>query len=131
MTETRPCLHVCVTCRAGAALIEGEAPPGARLHAALAARLDAMAAPPVRLREVVCLASCERGCAAAISMPGKWSYLLGDLAPGLAADLLDYAAAYRASATGTIMPSRRPASLKTMILARFPAQDLAMQEAAE
>ena len=30
-------LHVCITCRAGQTLAEGETPPGARLHAAILA----------------------------------------------------------------------------------------------
>ncbi len=118
-------LHVCVTCRAGRELAAGEAPPGALLHATLA-RLVAEASDAVcEVREVVCLASCTRGCTAAISMPGKWSYLLGDLCLGHAPDILTYAAAYTVSASGTVLPSRRPASLRDVILARFPAQDVA------
>jgi len=74
---------------------------------------------------VSCLASCERGCAAAISMPGKWTNLLGFLSPALASDLLVYAQAYAASPTGTVMPSRRPASLGTLILGRVPHPEFA------
>lgn len=131
MSEPKPCLHICITCRAGLPLAEGEIPQGAALHATIAAALDGLDDPPVVLRAVTCLASCERGCTAAISMSGKWSYLLGDLSPSLTADLLTYARAYGASRTGTIMPSRRPESLKTMILARIPALDMHLQEAAE
>lgn len=119
---TLPRLHVCLTCRAGQELAEGQAPPGKVLHDAVAALLPVDGA-PLELRTVVCLASCTRGCAAAISMPGKWTYLLGGLAPGMAADLLTYGAAYAASGNGTLMPSRRPASLRDAILARFPAHD--------
>lgn len=96
-------------------------PPGAFLHAEIARLLAIEAAPPVELREVVCLASCERGCTAAISMPGKWSYLLGGLSLEHAGDILTYAASYGASKTGTVLPSRRPASLRSAIVARFPA----------
>ena len=81
--------------------------------------------PPLELRAVSCLASCERGCAAAISAPGKWSYLLGGLSGAVAADLLTYGAAYAASRTGTVMPSKRPASLAKAVLGRFPTQELA------
>ncbi|HET9147514.1 MAG TPA: DUF1636 domain-containing protein [Acetobacteraceae bacterium] len=130
MAEPRAILHVCITCRAGQRLNEGESPPGAHLFAAISALLESADDPPVELREVTCLASCERGCAAAISMQGKWSYLLGRLSVPKAADLLAYAAAYRASKTGTVMPSRRPASLAEMILARFPAQEQLAQERA-
>jgi predicted metal-binding protein len=119
---TPPRLHVCVTCRAGEALAEGEAPPGARLHDAIAALLGPE--PKLRLAPVACLANCERGCSAAISAPGKWTYLLGHLAPAHAADLLTYASAYAASRNGTVLPSRRPASLHAMVVGRVPAPEL-------
>jgi predicted metal-binding protein len=117
-----PRLHVCITCRAGREPAPGEAPAGAQLHAALAARLGDAAVP--RLAAVVCLANCARGCSAAISAAGKWTYLLGGLAPAQADDLLAYAALYAASATGTVLPSRRPASLGRAVLARIPAPEL-------
>jgi predicted metal-binding protein len=53
-------------------------------------------------------------------MPGKWSYLLGNLDAAHAADLLTYAGSYIASATGTVLPSRRPASLREMVIGRLP-----------
>ncbi len=124
MTEPAalPRLHVCITCRAGRTLVTGEAPPGARLHAAIAERRGA--AETVRLAAVVCLANCERGCSAAISAAGKWTYLLGGLDPDHAADLLAYAKTYAASTSGTVMPSRRPASLRAAVIARIPAPEL-------
>jgi predicted metal-binding protein len=120
VTETaQPNLFICTTCRAGEALAEGDPPRGLRLHAALEALL-AEAPAPVALRTVTCLANCERGCSAAIAMPGKWTNLLGFLHPDHAADLLAYAAAYAASPTGTVMPSRRPAALHRMVVGRVP-----------
>ncbi len=113
-----PVLHVCITCRAGLPLAEGETPPGRRMHEALAAHPDAEA---VVLREVSCLSVCDSGCAAAIAMPGKWSYLLGGLAPALAGDLLAYARLYAAHPTGTVLPSKRAASLARMVMGRLPA----------
>jgi predicted metal-binding protein len=132
MTDAVACLHVCTTCRAGLPLPPDGVPMGAELYAVLAGLL-AEAGAPVELRSVECLATCERGCTATISMPGKWSYLLGGLTPDVAADLLIYARSYAASKTGTIMPSRRPHSLKDMILARFPAHDIGtnLKQAAE
>jgi predicted metal-binding protein len=103
-------------------LDEGETTPGQRLHDAVLALAGNEA--PVAVHSVSCLASCERGCAAAISAPGKWGYLLGGLSAGVAADLLTYGAAYAASKTGTVMPSRRPPSLAAAVLGRFPAQEL-------
>ncbi len=90
------------------------------MHDAVAALLPDDAPPPVMLRGVKCLVSCDHGCAAAISSPGKWTYLLGRLDTSLAADLLTYAETYRRSATGTVLPSRRPASLARMVLGRVP-----------
>lgn len=122
MSETVPNLYVCTTCRAGRPLAEGETSPGQYLHDAVARLMGEGS--PVALRPVACLASCERGCTAAISAPGKWSYLLGGLSAGDAADLLTYGAAYAVSRTGTVLPSKRPASLARAILGRFPAQEI-------
>ena len=122
MPET-PVLHVCTTCRAGLPLTEGRPVRGRLMHEAVAALLAAE--PSVELREVVCLSSCDSGCAAAISSPGKWTYLLGRLDPTLAPDLLEYAATYAASRNGTVLPSKRPASLARMILGRVPDLGLA------
>jgi predicted metal-binding protein len=109
-------LHVCVTCGTGAA---GEPVRGLLLHDALSALLPS-GPPELRLSRVTCLANCGRGCSAAITMPGKWSYLLGGLDAGHAADLLTYARAYIASASGTVLPRRRPASLREMVVGRLP-----------
>ena len=126
MTEAlRPCLILCTTCRSGGTPPqEGEEPPGAVLHAALQARLHDDRAARIDLRAAACLANCERGCSAAIAMPGKWTYLLGFLDPALADDLLAYAESYARSETGIVLPSRRPASLRNMIIGRIPDLEL-------
>jgi predicted metal-binding protein len=113
-----PTLYVCVTCRAGLPLPEDGVPPGQYMHDAIAAHGNAGL---VALQAVKCLSSCDHGCAAAIAMPGKWRYLLGRLDPSLAGDLLDYAATYAAHPTGTVLPSKRAASLAHMVLGRMPA----------
>ncbi|MDT8331030.1 DUF1636 domain-containing protein [Roseomonas gilardii] len=113
-------LHVCITCRAGLDLREGDPPEGQRLHDAVADALAARPDSPVRLRAATCMASCEQGCAAALAAPGKWQYLLGRLLPEQAGDLLDYGALFAASRTGVVMPSKRPASLKQVVLGRVP-----------
>lgn len=110
-----PTLHICTTCRAGLPLAEGAIAPGQHMFDAVAAL-----APEVTLKPVKCLSSCNAGCAAAISEPGKWTYLLGRLEPSMAPDLLAYAATYAAHPTGTVLPSKRPASLARMILGRMP-----------
>ena len=116
---TDPILHICTACRAGRLLEPGQTPPGQHMHDAVAALLAA-APVGVELRAVTCLSSCDNGCAAAISQPGKWSYLLGRLDPSLAGDLLAYAATYAGHRTGTVLPSKRPPSLARMILGRLP-----------
>lgn len=117
----RPVLLVCTTCRAGRPLAEGETAPGRHLLDALEQALAAHPAPPVALRPVTCLSVCQQGCAAAMTQPGKWSYLLGRLSPALAEDLLAYGETYAAHATGAVLPSRRPESLRGAVLGRIPS----------
>lgn len=122
VSEPETVLHVCTTCRAGTDKRDGVPVPGQMLHDRLATLLALDPSCPVRLAGVECLAVCNDGCAAAIAMPGKWSYLLGRLHPDKAEDLLVFARSYGVSRTGTVMPSKRPASLATMILGRIPSQ---------
>ncbi len=122
VSERVPHLHVCITCRAGRELSEGEIPPGKLFHDIVAALAEQRGG--VVVREVTCLSLCKQGCAAVISAPGKWGYLLGGLTDAHAADLLTYGGLYAAAKTGTIMPSKRPASLEQAVRARFPALEL-------
>ncbi|GBQ55615.1 hypothetical protein AA16373_0500 [Komagataeibacter swingsii DSM 16373] len=110
-------LHVCVTCRRG--LPASDNPPGRQLHDAM--QVLASGSAQVVVHEVNCLAACNDGCTAVVAMPGKWGWLLANLGPEKAADLMTYIAAYGASRSGTVMPSRRPASLSDMVRGRFPA----------
>lgn len=124
LSQNRPVLHVCVTCRRGGPAMDQ--PPGAQLYARLQTLVQEAEAAgqevPVLLRQVQCLAACDRGCTAAIAMPERWTWLLGHLGAEKAEDLLAYAQLYAKSARGTVMPSRRPASLSNMVLGRVPAQ---------
>lgn len=122
-----PTLHICTTCRAGLPLADSQTAPGQVFHDTVAT----LAGPTLRVLPVKCLSSCEQGCAAAISDPGKWTYLLGRLAPEQAGDLVAYAATYAAHPTGTVLPSKRPASLARMILGRMPDLTVALAQAAE
>ena len=122
VSEPTTLLHVCTLCRAGTERREGVAVPGRALYDRLETLLAADRQSPIGLRGVECLAVCQDGCSAAISVPGKWSYLLGRLAPEQAEDLLEFARSYGLSRTGTVMPSKRPASLARMILGRVPGQ---------
>jgi predicted metal-binding protein len=125
------CVHVCVTCRAGEVCDEDASRPGRRLHEALVqAARDSDFAEWLALKEVSCLASCDHGCAAAVSMPGKWSYLLGRLDEAKVSDFLNYLRVYRDSRSGVVLPSRRAASLQNAVLARFPSLTLSLEGAA-
>jgi predicted metal-binding protein len=100
-------------------LPEGETPAGQYFYHTVAALADQ--SPVVRVMPVNCLASCNTGCAVAISAPGKWTYLLGGLSDDLAQDLLTFAEAYAQAKTGAVMPSKRPASLANIVLGRVPS----------
>ena len=121
----RPVLHVCSTCRAGMS-DNAEERPGALLFRALQT-LNETASGALDLRSISCLAACDRGCTAAISMPGKFNYLLGGLSPETAADVFDYAHRYGASPTGLVLPSRRAESLRHAILGRFPGVETGVE----
>ena len=121
----RPVLHVCSTCRAGMS-DNAEERAGALLFRALQT-LNETASGALDLRSISCLAACDRGCTAAISMPGKFNYLLGGLSPETAADVFDYARRYGASPTGLVLPSRRAGSLRHAILGRFPGVETGIE----
>lgn len=132
--EIRPQLHVCVSCWLGgvASAAEGAQTDGRRLYDQILSLLAEMGeAAPVEVRPTLCFANCERGCSAGIAAPGKWSYLMGDLGPEHAADLLTYCHAYASAKTGVVLPSKRPPSLEKTVIARFPAPLPQFKDAAE
>lgn len=129
-----PQLLVCVSCRCHGTEKPPEGVPtdGRKLYERFALLLEPMGDDaPVQIVPAPCFANCERGCSAGIAAPGKWSYLLGELTPDLAEDVLTYARAYANSASGVVLPSGRPTSLAKSVIARFPAQLVAFKEAAE
>ncbi|WP_145110985.1 DUF1636 family protein [Cereibacter sediminicola] len=109
-------LHVCTTCRAGQPVAEGEATPGLRLHAALAAD----APQGITVRPVECLSACSQGCAVALSAPGRWSYVYGRLAESDAPAILEGAAAYAGAPDGVVPWRERPEIFRKQSLARLP-----------
>jgi predicted metal-binding protein len=124
-------LHVCITCRAGQSLQEGETTPGARLHAAIVG----IGVPDgVKLVSVECLSACNQGCSVALSAPGRWSYVYGRLSEANAKDVVAGAAAYAAAPDGIVPWRSRPEIFRKQSLARIPplAASLAVApEAAE
>jgi predicted metal-binding protein len=132
--ESRPQLFICLSCRrsGAAAAPEGEPTDGKRLYDAVSSLAAVMgAASPVQVIPTLCFANCERGCTAGISAPGKWSYVMGELDPEQAADLLLYGEAYAKAKTGVVLPSGRPASLQHSVIARFPSHLDQVKDAAE
>lgn len=110
-------LHVCVTCRAGQTVAEGEIAPGARLHAAL---VEAGVPDDVNLVPVECLSACSQGCSVALSAPGRWSYVYGRLSEANAKDVIAAATAYSAAADGIVPWRSRPEIFRKQSLARIP-----------
>jgi predicted metal-binding protein len=110
-------LHVCITCRAGQTLQEGETTPGARLHAAI---LEIGVPEGVNVLPIECLSACSHGCSVALSAPGRWSYIYGRLSDGNAADIAAGAAAYAAAPDGIVPWRKRPEIFRKQSLARIP-----------
>lgn len=132
--DNAPQLYICVSCqsRGAEAAPEGESTDGRRLYEAVSSLVAAMgASAPVQIIPTLCFANCERGCNAGIAAPGKWSYLMGELGPEHAADLLSYSAAYAKAKTGVVLPSGRPASMQHTVIARFPTHLAPIKDAAE
>ena len=120
-------LHVCITCRAGQTLAEGETTPGARLRDAI---IEAGVPDGVNLVPVECLSACSQGCSVALSAPGRWAYVYGRLSQENARDVVAGAAAYAAAPDGIVPWRSRPEIFRKQSLARIPPV-VALPEAAE
>ena len=112
-------LFVCVTCRR-----EGDPPaevrPGARFYAALRERATDIDVVPVE-----CLSNCTRSCSTAVSAPGKWTYVVGDLDPKQnVEDILNFARAHKASPDGLPPWRERPVHVRQHTIARVPPMRL-------
>ncbi|MDT8854343.1 DUF1636 domain-containing protein [Paracoccaceae bacterium Fryx2] len=114
----RATLLVCTTCRRGDPA-DADAPrPGAAMLAALT---QGPLPEGVALRGVECLSACTNGCAVALSAPGKWAYVYGNLDPDLhPAAILDGAARYAASTDGIVVWRERPEIFRKQSIARIP-----------
>jgi predicted metal-binding protein len=124
--DTAVTLHVCVTCRAGEEGQENQADPaapraGRRLHDALTeAQRRQDGAPRFRIAEVECLSNCDHGCSAALTGPGRWSYIYGDLSEASVDDLLLGASRYAATEDGLVPWRERPTIFRKGVIARIP-----------
>jgi len=114
MTAT---LYVCTTCKASEPILEGDLPPGAKLHAAL----TASGVPEgVRIVGVECLSACNTGCAVSLSKVGAWSYVYGRLSLNDVPAILDGAAKYAATTDGIVPWRDRPTVFRKQSIARIP-----------
>jgi predicted metal-binding protein len=120
-------LHVCITCRAGQSIEEGQPTPGARLRDAI---LEAGVPAGVDLVPVECLSACSQGCSVALSAPGRWCYVYGRLSDVNAGDVVAGAAAYAAAPDGIVPWRARPEIFRKQSLARIPPITM-LPEAAE
>ena len=110
-------LHVCITCRAGQPVVDGAPVPGQRLMAALLRHPDPAG---VQIRPVECLSACSRGAAIALSGPGRWTYVYGEMSAADAPDILTGASAYAATDDGIVPWRERIAIFRKRSIARIP-----------
>ncbi len=114
-------LHVCVTClKPGEPFEPRDARSGARLYYALESTLDPGKHGAIEIVPVACLSSCKRSCNVAVSSPGKWTYVYGDLAPEHAETLLAGIRHYALTPDGLVPWRERPEIMKRGALARIP-----------
>lgn len=103
---------VCTACRAA----DGESRPGVAFAAALAGHLAGDDA--VCVAEADCLAVCRRAVTLALSGPGRWTYVIGDLTDPQEAAA--FARAYGATETGIVAWRDRPPAFRKGVIARVP-----------
>jgi predicted metal-binding protein len=106
-------LLVCVTCKSDEGLL------GQGLFDALGEPLAT--APEVALRPIECLSVCKRPCTVALAAPGKWTYVVGDLAcQSHLGDIVTAARLYAASSDGIVPWRERPLSFRKGVVSRTP-----------
>ena len=117
MNNAEVTVFVCVTCKRPEAT--GDV-PGRMLFDAVSASAPGM----VRVTPVECLAVCKRPCTIALSGPGKWTCVVGDLdVEQHADDVIAAALHYAATGNGIIPWRQRPLSFRKGVVARIPPFD--------
>jgi predicted metal-binding protein len=114
-------ITVCKTCRP-ADVPDGQLRPGARLALALhrAVREEGLET-EVSVKAVHCLSVCRRPCTVAVAAPGKFAYVIGDLAPESGPEaLLAFARAYAQAPDGITAWRARPEAVRKGTVARVP-----------
>jgi predicted metal-binding protein len=115
-------IFVCISCRRQTADADGTFDrPGPELAEAVRQRLGASARSEIVVRQVDCLAVCNRPCTVALSGHDKWTYLIGDLDPQLhVEEIVTAAFSFLASENGIVPWRQRPASFRKGVIARVP-----------
>ena len=115
------CLHVCITCRQAGGPDDKALRPGAVLHRALTVALAQPGATAVRVEAVECLTVCKRPCTIAVSGPGRWTYIYGDLDAEVSADtIIEGLRLYAATSDGLVPWRERPEAFRKGVVARIP-----------
>jgi predicted metal-binding protein len=118
MAASHATIFICVSCAVDGAPSEQ---PGRALFEAVTSRLAARPEGMCTVKAVDCLAVCKRPCTIALAGEGKWTYVVGDLAPDTNADdVIAAAEAYGATANGIIPWRQRPQSFRKGVIARIP-----------
>ena len=119
----RATLSVCTRCRRQGDTVGEAERPGYRLAERIRYRLSESEAVRlgVALRGVRCMSQCKRPCVVALSGPGKFTLLFGDLSADTDADsVLKLAAQYALAPDGLVPRADRPEPLRAGILGRVP-----------
>ena len=118
-------VYVCITCRRAGDPEDGVR-PGLVLARETAREADGS---KVSVRQIRCLANCNRACSAAIRREGAWTYVFGELEPGRDAAALIEGAKLFAHTEDGLMPWRgRPDILKRGLIARVPPIDFVEED---
>ena len=118
-------IYVCITCRRAGDPEDGVR-PGLQLARATARAAEGSG---VTVRQVRCLANCNRALSAAVRCDGAWTYVFGGLdAETDAAALIEGARLLAKSADGLLPWVGRPDVLKRGLIARVPPIDYPEEE---
>jgi len=124
---SRVVIFVCTACRGTETASDAH---GARSVAGVIGDgLRAAGITDVAVRNVECLAVCKRPATIAITAPGSWTYILGDL--DVDADpqgIVDTILAYRRSSDGIVPWAERPAVFRKGVIARVPPHSFVQPE---
>jgi predicted metal-binding protein len=126
-SEPAVTVFICVTCKH---VDEEGACPGQALFDTLQRRLPFAPGGDVALRAVECLSVCKRPCTVALSGPGKWTYVVGDLdVEANADDIVDAALKFAATPDGLIPWRERPKCFRKGVVSRTPPLMQKLEEA--